>query len=150
MPTTNPKRTFVALNGNGGAFTTIRLSTFAKYVRIVDDKSQNGGVTQGVEGNYIDPFASTAQIAAGEGLTPAAAGGAVFIADDSVEGSFQPAITFGSKHALSDWKGMPLGNPGSDGAPAVPGGQPSLGTPLIQLRSYTATPCGVIVEEYVG
>lgn len=148
MPAVNPKRTFIALNNNAGAFTVIRLSTWAKYVSIKNDPAYNGGVCQGAQGNYLDPFAVSTNITAG--MNPAAAGGAVFAANDAIPGDFDPPIEFGSKHALSDFHGMPLGNPGSGGNTDIPGGSPTLGTPLIQLRSNSVSPCGVIVEEYVG
>ena len=149
MPQVNPKRTFVALNNDAGAFTVIRLSTFAKYVRISEDPAYNEGVGQGLQGNYLDPFANSADIVAG--MNPPVAGAAVWIPDASLPGALQPPLEFGSKHALSDYCGMPLGNPGSAGNTDSPGPEtPTLGTPLVQLRSNTATATGIIIEEYVG
>jgi hypothetical protein len=151
MPAVNPKRTFTALNNNAGAFTVIRLTTWAKYVRIKEDPAYQSGdpaAGQGLQGNYLDPFAQSANIT--KGMTPAVAGDAVFVANASIEGGVEPVIEFGSRHALSDGKGMPLGNPGSDGNIDVPGGQVTLGTPLIQLRSNSANATGIIIEEYVG
>jgi hypothetical protein len=148
MPAVNPKRTFLALNNNAGAFTVIRLSTFAKYVRISEDPAYNAGVGQGLQGNYLDPFAISANIT--KNMNPAAAGGAVFAVNASIPGGLEPPLEFGSRHALSGYQGMPLGNPGSGGNPVSPGGPVTLGTPLVQLRSNTATPTGIIIEEYVG
>lgn len=149
QPQVNPKRTFIALNNNAGAFTVIRLTTFAKYVSIKEDPSYNAGVGQGVQGNYLSPFANSANIELG--MNPAAPGGAVFLANDAIPGGLEPPCEFGSKHSLSGFTGMPLGNPGSAGNTDSPGTTvPTLGTPLIQLRSNTATATGIIVEEYVG
>lgn len=146
---TNPKRRWIALNANDGAFTVIRLTTWAKYVEIVEDPAYNAGVGQGLQGNYLDPFALSTNIEAG--MEPAAEGGAVFAVNASIPGGLEPPLTFGgSKNSLADGRGMPLGNPGSGGDPVGPGAGPSLGTPLIQLRSNTATPTGVIVSEYVA
>lgn len=148
MPPVNPKRTFIALNNNAGQMTVIRLSTWAKYVSIKEDPAYNAGVGQGVQGNYLDPFANSANITAG--MNPAAPGGAVFQVNNSIPGGLEPPCEFGSKHALADGYGQPLGNPGSGGNVDNPGGVPTLGTPLIQLRSNTATATGIIVEEYVS
>lgn len=149
MPSVNPKRRFIPLNNNAGAFTVIRLTTWAKYVKIEEDPAyQAGGNGQGLQGNYLDPFANSANITAN--MVPAVAGGAVFVANNSIDGGVEPQIEFGSKHALSSGCGPVLGNPGSGGNVDLPGGQPTLGTPLIQLRSNSANATGIIVSEYVA
>jgi hypothetical protein len=146
MPQTNPKRTWYPLNGNGGAFTVIRLTTWAKYVEIAEDPAQNAGVGQGLQGNYLDPFAQSGNITAG--MSPAGAGGAVFAVNAALAGGLEPPLNFGDKHNIHSGTEAPLGNPGSAGNVDNPGGQATLGTPLIQLRSNTATPTGIIVSEY--
>ena len=147
MSQSNPKITYVALNNNAGVFTVIRLSTFAKYVEIVEDPGVNAGVGQGLQGNILDPFAQSANITAG--MVPAAAGAGVWPAPVAADG-WAPQITFGARHALGDWPGLPIGNPGSAGNVDNPGGTPTLGTPLCQLRSNTATATQVIVREWVS
>src|ERR1700739_224991 len=146
MPQTNPKRRFIALNNNAGAFTVIRLTTWAKYVEIAEDPAYNAGVGQGLQGNYLDPFAVSPNMEAGR--SPANEGGAVFIADVSLPGALQPPLTFGDKHNIHSGTEMPLGNPGSAGHGEHPGGGATVGTPIVQLRSNTATATGIIVSEY--
>ena len=146
MPQVNPKRTWYDLNNNAGGFTVIRLTTWAKYVEIAEDPAKNAGVGQGLQGNYLDPFAVSTNIE--RGMSPAAEGGAVFAVNAALAGGLEPPLTFGDKHNIHSGTEMPLGNPGSAGNVDNPGGQPTLGTPLIQLRSNTGTPTGIIVSEY--
>ena len=148
MPGVNPKRTYLALNASNGAFTVVRLSTWAKYVSIYEDPAYNNGQAQGLQGNNLDPFAQSSNIT--KGMTPGAAGGMVRPANYAVTGVILPQLEYGSKHALSNGEGAPLGQPGSAGNIDVPGGVVTLGTPLCMLRSNTNLPTGIVIEEYVA
>lgn len=136
MPQVNPKRTSYAINNNAGAFVVIRLTTWAKYVEVDEDLSQNAGARQGLQYYALDPFAQSSAI------------------DTNEEGPFVtdkaqvPELTFGDKHHINDGVNTPLGNPGSAGNVDVPGGQPTLGTPLFKVRTNSANPTNIIVTEY--
>lgn len=159
MPQTNPKYTTYALNSSTGAFTVIRLTTFAKYVEIFEDPNVNGGVQQGLQYNNLDPFALSSNITLNS-QPPAPDFGIVLAfgappgqgtAGTTPPGAFQPQLTFGDEHNVHSGKEAPLGNPGSGGAPSTPGipnGAPSLGTPIVQLRSNSATATQVVVREW--
>src|SRR5580658_6612419 len=43
---------------------------------------------------------------------------------------------------------VPIGNGGSGGQPVSPGGPETLGTPIVQVTSATATPTSVVVTEW--
>jgi hypothetical protein len=43
---------------------------------------------------------------------------------------------------------VPIGNGGSGGQPVGPGGPATLGTPIVQVTSATATPTSVVVTEW--
>jgi hypothetical protein len=43
---------------------------------------------------------------------------------------------------------VPIGNGGSGSQPVAPGGPQTLGTPIVQLTSLTATPTSVSVTEF--
>lgn len=133
-----PKKQYVALNNNAGAFTVIRLTCMARYVEVIEDPSYNAGVAQGLQGNYLDPFLGQG------GLTPAAPGGQIW----PVPPVGTAAISLGDPRQTHGGLGMPLGNGGSGGNLDTPGGNVALGTPILQLRSNTATATGVIVSEW--
>lgn len=139
MPQLNPKRTVYAINNNAGAFTTIRLTTWAIYVEIDEDPTQNAGVKQGLQYNPLDPFVQSSEI-----VDPPAA---YLVTPVSPLG--EPELTFGDKYHVKDLTFGPLGSPGSGGDPVGPGAGPSLGTPLVQLRTNSASPTNVIVTEYM-
>jgi hypothetical protein len=138
MPQVNPKRTVVAINGDAGNFVTIRLTTWAKYVEVDEDPSVNGAVKQGLQYNPLDPFVQSSQIQ----NVPAA------FLETPVTPAGTPELTFGDRYHVNDGHTAPLGNPGSGGDPVGPGAGPALGTPLVQLRSNSATATQVIVTEY--
>lgn len=138
MPQINPKRTLVAINNNAGAFTTIRLTVWAKYVEVDEDLSQNAGAKQGLQYYELDPFAQSSAILTG------AQG--PFVAGATPIGT--PEVTLGDKHNVHSGTALPMGNPGSAGNIEVPGGQATLGTPILALRTNSANPTNVIVTEY--
>lgn len=138
MPQQNPKRTSYPINNNAGAYTTIRLTTWAKYIEFDEDPGQNAGAKQGLEYYALDPFAQSSNIlagAAGPLVTPITAAGT-------------PELTFGDKFHVNDLTLAPLGNPGSGGNVDVPGGVATLGTPMISVRTNSASATNLIVSEY--
>lgn len=144
MPQTNPKRTFYAINSDAGAFTVIRLTSWAKYVEITEDPNYNAGAQQGLQYNALDPFALSTNITANAEPAPPA----FAIALAAPVGT--PQITFGDKHNVHSGTSAPLGNPGSAGNTDSPGTEvPTLGTPLAQVRTNSATAGGIVVVEYV-
>ena len=148
MPQTNPKRTLYAINNDAGAFTTIRLSTFAIYVEVIEDQSQNGGQQQGLQYYALDPFAQSANILANaEGPFVAPAGGPGGAQADGTP--VIPQIKFGDQHQIHSVSAQPLGAPGSAGNVDVPGGVITLGTPLLAVRTNSGNATNVLVTEYV-
>ena len=152
MPQTNPKRTWYPVAATGGLFTVIRLTTFAKFVEIIEDPAMNLGVAQGLQYNALDPFALSSNITLNSEPTAPTVGLAAgnFAPSPAVAGtsvSF-PQLTFGDKHNIHSGTEAPLGNPGSAGNVDSPGGTATLGTPIVQLLSATATATGVIVSEW--
>lgn len=143
MPQVNPKRTLYAINNDAGAFTVIRLTTWAKYLAIYEDASQNAGAAQGLQYRALDPFAQSADI--DENSQPAAPN--YFIAPASTDPS-KPEVEFGDKFWRNGETTAPLGNPGSDGNVDSPGGQVTLGTPIVEIRTNSANATNVIVEEW--
>lgn len=139
MQQLNPRITLVAINGSGGAETIIRLTGFTIYMEIEEDPSYNAGTAQGLQGHYLDPANSTV-------ANPAA--NQVWLANtDGQEGvAFQP-IKFGEKRRGHS-HATPLGHGGSNGKPFSPGLPPALGTPMVSLKSNSATATGVIVKEW--
>jgi hypothetical protein len=147
MPQTNPKYTSYAINSNAGAFTVIRLTTFAKYVEIYEDPNANAGVQQGLQFNNLSPFAQSSNIT--ENCQPPAPDfGIVLAVTNPPPGAFQPQLTFGDMHNIHSGTEAPLGNPGSAGFPSNPNAPASLGTPLVQLRSNSGTATAVVVREW--
>ncbi len=138
MSQLNPSRRLVAINNDAGAFTVIRLTTWAKYVEIDEDPTQNAGAKQGLQYNALDPFVQSAEI-----VNPPAA---YLVTPVTPVGT--PELTFGDKIHINDLTFAPLGNPGSGGDPVGPGAGASLGTPLVQLRTNSANATNVIVTEY--
>lgn len=137
----NPKRTKVAINNNAGAWTVIRLTTWAKYVAIYEDLTQNAGATQGLQYNLLDPFALSGNIT--QNAEPAPPD--YFVSDKNAS----PEIEVGDARYIHSPTTMPLGNPGSGGNVDNPGGVATLGTPVLQLRTNSANPTNAIVEEWV-
>lgn len=138
MPQVNPKKTLYAINNNAGAFTTIRLSTWAKFVTVDEDPTQNAGAKQGLQYYQLDPFAQSGNIlnnAEGPFTAPLTAVGT-------------PEITLGDQYYVNAPTTAPLGNPGSGGNVDVPGGVATLGTPILSLRTNSANPTNAIVTEY--
>jgi len=152
MPQTNPKRTWYPINGSAGLFTVIRLTTFAKFVDIIEDPGVEAGIAQGLQYNALDPFARSSNITANAQPTPPAVGIAPgnYAPYPAVSGTSvsAPQLTFGDKHNIHSGTEAPLGNPGSAGNVDSPGGTATLGTPLVQLLSATTQATGVIVSEW--
>lgn len=137
MPQVNPKRRIVAVNNNAGAFTTIRLTTFAMYLAVDEDPTQNAGVKQGLQYYLLDPFALSGDIlnnAEGPFVSPVTAAG-------------EPEIEVGDPRYINAQTTAPLGNPGSDGNIDSPGGVATLGTPILAVRTNSASPTNLIVTE---
>ena len=135
---TNPKRTLYPINNSAGAYTTIRLTTWPMYVSIDEDPTQNAGVKQGLQYYALSPFAQSSNILAdAEGP---------FVAPITDLG--KPEIEFGDKHQVHSVSAQGLGGPGSAGNIDVPGGQVTLGTPLIAVRSAGAA-TNILVTEQV-
>jgi hypothetical protein len=150
MPT-NPKTTFYPINSDAGAFTVIRLTTFAKYVEICEDPNYNEGEQQGLQYNILDPFALSSNIT--RNAQPAPPDYGIVLAFGAAgttlpPGAFQAQLTFGDIHNVHSGTEMPLGNPGSAGNVDNPGGVATLGTPLVQLRTNSANAGGVVVREW--
>lgn len=143
MPQLNPKRTWYAIPVSGAAPLVIRLTTWAKYVEINEDPALNAGVPQGLLYNALTPHADSTNITKDSEPQFPLMG---YAPPSQFNG---PQLAFGDKHNVHSMTTGPLGNPGSGGNIDVPGGRPSLGTPLVQLTSNTATATGVIVTEYV-
>lgn len=139
MPQVNPKVTLVAINNDAGAFTVIRLTTWAKYLTIDEDKTQNGGLLQGLQYNLLDPFAQSTDITAGAVPTPP---------DYLLDNGSAPQIAVGDSRYVNSMTTAPLGNPGSAGNVDSPGGTATLGTPILQVRTASANATKVIVREY--
>lgn len=154
MPQTNPKSTYYPIQASTGAFTVIRLSTWAKYIEITEDPTQNAGLQQGLQYNNLDPSAVSSNITAN--AQPPVSGnpgyGVVLAFGATTNlippGAFQPSLVYGDIHNVHSTTEMPLGNPGSAGNVDSPGGTVTLGTPLVQLRTNSANPTNVIVKEW--
>lgn len=128
----NPLRRRVVINANNGQPVVIRLTTWAKYVEIEEDPSANAGILQGLQGFALDPMAQSSNITAN---------------DEPLE-SGKSLYTFGDPYHQNSKSTAPLGNPGSGGNIDVPGGVPTLGTPLAQLLSNTANATAVWIREW--
>jgi hypothetical protein len=134
---TNPKVTKIAVNGSGGAAVIVRCTIMASYAEIQEDPSLNAGVAQGLVGQRLDPFTGVGTVT--ETWEPNTQG---------QEGeAFQP-ITFGDPRRIHGAFGDYIGQGGSGGAPETPGKPPSLGTPLVSLKSLTATATGILLKEW--
>jgi hypothetical protein len=60
-----------------------------------------------------------------------------------------PQITIGDKHNIHSGTNQPLGGSGSDGNIDVPGGQVTLGTPVLAVRTNSVNATNIVVLEYV-
>lgn len=148
---TNPVVRFIPLNNNAGAFTEIRCSIPAGYMEVEEDASVNGGAFQGLQGNYLDPFT---------GQPNPAAGVEVWLPSSQAYPKGDYPIAIGDPRHDHGAQFFPIGNGGSgtytdtrsqvpQQLPAGPGYQnPSLGTPVLQLRSNSVTPTQVRVSEW--
>lgn len=142
MAQSNPKVSVVPINNDAGAFTVIRLTTWAKFVEFLEDPSQNAGAQQGLQYNLLDPFAISSNITANAEPTPPA----YLVAPAQTAGVVE--LELGDKYHVQSKSTKPLGAPGSDGNVDVPGGQVTLGTPLIQVRTNSANATNLIVREH--
>ena len=144
-----PTVRLIPLNGSAGAFTVIRCSIVCGYMEIEEDSAVPA---QGLQGNFLDPFTAAPNPAVGvEVWLPSGA--------NYPKGDYPIAIG-DPRHNVAG-RMLPIGNGGSGGyvdtrspvpqtVPAGPGAlNPSLGTPVMQLRSNTATPTQVRVREWV-
>lgn len=148
---TNPSVRYIPLNNNTGAMTIIRCSIPCGYMEIEEDSSVNDGTMQGLQGNLLDPFTAAPDPAVGE---------AVWLPSSATYPKGDYPIAIGDPRHDHGAQFFPIGNGGSgtytdtrspnpQNCPAGPGYQnPSLGTPIIQLRSNSATATQVIVREW--
>lgn len=119
----------IAINGNGGAYTTVFATQVTRRVEILEDYSANAGTGQGLEYNLPDPASSN-------------------LANPSWDGPFAIA---------PQTEPIVLGEPIPQGAgyapvlghgPDASGGYELPATPLIQIRSATATGTTIRVSEF--
>jgi len=140
MAAVNPKITNIALNANSGAMKNIVLTIMASKVRISEDPAQNNGVPQGLQGYIIDTQPP-------QGAVPIEPGGA--------------APPQASPANLQMWLPNTAGQDGPGFQPIVLGGDAGRvhgayaeyvgaeGTVVLQLQSASATPTGIILEEWM-
>lgn len=161
MAQNNPVVRFIALNNDAGLMTVIRCSITCGYMEIEEDlgspggANPNGGVYQGLQGNYLDPFTAAPNPAVGvEVWEPPSA--------TDPRGDYP--ISIGDPRHEHGAQNKPIGNGGSgtytDTRSQVPqvcpagsgsiGGAPSLGTPVIQLRSNSGTATVVKIKEWTA
>jgi hypothetical protein len=161
MAQNNPVIRFITLNGDAGLMTVIRCSITCGYMEIEEDlgsapgggANPNGGVYQGLQGNYLDPFTAAPNPALGE---------EVWLPPSATDPRGDYPISIGDPRHEHGAQNKPIGNGGSgtytdtrspvpQTCPAGPGAQAaSLGTPVIQLRSNTATATQVRVKEWTA
>lgn len=151
MAQVNPVVRFIQLNANNGQMITIRCTIVCGYMEIEEDSAANAGTGQGVEGNLLDPFT---------GAPNPGAGVEVWLPSSAANPRGDYPIAIGDPRHNHGAQFLPIGNGGSgtyvdsrsqvpQNLPAGPGYQnQSLGTPIIQLRSHTATPTVVRVKEW--
>lgn len=130
MPQTNPKVTNIALNNNAGALVTIAGTKLSGKVMVMEDPALNAGVPQGLQGFYMDPNSKGAPVQdKGGNNAPVQQ---VWLPQTSGQAgqAYQP-IVFEDRIN------------GAHGAYAG-----ADGTPLLSLRSNSATATGVLLVEW--
>lgn len=129
MPQTNPKVTNIALNNNAGAFITIAGTKMSGKVMVMEDPALNAGVAQGLQGFYMDPNSKPPQQDKGGNNAPVQqvwlpnSAGQTGQAYQPIEFEDRVHAAFGL-YAAAD------------------------STPLLQLRSNSATATGVLLVEW--
>lgn len=127
---TNPKITNIAINNNAGGFTLISGTKMSSKVMVMEDPALNAGVAQGLQGYYMDPNSNG-----------------------------NPQRDKGGNNApvQQTWLPNSAGQTGPAYEPItfedrVHGGlglyTSADGTPLLQLRTNSATAGGVILAEW--
>jgi hypothetical protein len=134
MPQTNPKVTNIAINNNAGAFTVIKGTMQASKVLVMEDPSLNAGVAQGLQGYYLDPNSNPANPTRDLGGNNAAVQQTWLPNSAGQTGPAYEPIIFG----------------GPDGRVHGAYGEytSAQGTPLLQLRTNSATAGGVLLVEW--
>jgi len=143
----------VAINADSGAFIIVRCTLGGTTkMKIVEDGSANGGVQQGLEYNLLRlPF---------PGENPA---NTLLVVDRSgyrrlyvVEPTVTLALGNGEPILIEGYPGdhppnvAPLGNGGSYPNAVCPGGPVTDGTPILQIRSATASATTINVTEWAA
>lgn len=130
MPQTNPKVTNIAINNNAGALTLIAGTKVSGKVMVMEDPALNAGVAQGLAGFYMDPNSKgNPQRDKGGNNAPVQQ---VWLPNSAGQTgqAYQPIVFEGRVH-------------GAFGLYAA-----ADGTPLLQLRSNSATASGVLLVEW--
>lgn len=119
----------IAINGNAGAYTTVLATQVTRRVEIVEDYSANAGVGQGLEYNLPD----------NKSLDPA---NPAWLGPFEIAPQTEPII-LGEPVPQGAGYGTVLGH-----GPDASGGYTLAATPLIQIRSATATSTTIRVSEF--
>lgn len=122
-------------NGSAGLFVLIRATIDCRKCTLLEDGSANGGVGQGIQYAVVDPNDPTGASATVQPI--------VF---DTILPATEPII-LGGENSMNAALGSTLGR-GPQDAPGA-GVAPSLGTPLIWVRSATATPIVLRATESI-
>jgi hypothetical protein len=131
MPQVNPKRTYIAVNGNAGAFVLVKCTITCSKVRVQEDPNYNAGVAQGLKGYYLDPNSPNVAVNDPTDLNyqqtwlPNSAG--------QVGPAYQPIEFGGDAGRVHGGEGNYVG---------------AQGTPLLSLISASANATGIILEEW--
>lgn len=124
-----PKTRLVNVNGSGGAFVTISATSVTRRVEVIEDGSANAGVGQGLAYQFDDGF----------GTTPNVPNTTVTY---TIEPQTEPII-LGEVVPFGMGYGRVIGTP-----PDNSGGYSIPATPLINVRSASATATVVRVSEF--
>src|ERR1700677_1538438 len=124
-----PKVRLIALNGSGGAFVTVSATSVTRPVEIIEDGSVNAGVAPGLQYQIDDGF----------GTVPNVPNTATTY---TIEPQTEPII-LGEPIPQGAGYGRVIGTP-----PDNSGGYSIPATPLINLRSASATATSVRVSEF--
>lgn len=131
MSQTNPKTTQITLNGSGGAYVDIKTTIPCSKVEVQEDPTKNAGTAQGLQGYYLDPDSNHAAPA----VDPAIPGQQVWLPNSAGQlgRAYQPIIFGGSDGRVHGGEGNYVG---------------AQGTPLLRLRSNSATATGILLVEW--
>lgn len=135
------KPRYIAINGSAGAYTTVLATQWTWRAEILEDYSANAGVGQGLE--YLVPDPSTLPQApswlgqAGSTATPVTATVGFKI------GPVTEPIILGEPLPLGGGSAPTIGT-----GPDNSGGYSIVATPLIMIRSATATSTAIRLTEF--